>query len=124
MNDRYYESYYDRYYDDIPGKGAPWVLLILTSIIALVSAFFWLPFYRACQAYNHDVMKALKDYTVVAVKFGAFALAFFVFSIITNVKFSRCAKFYGPSFGNIFGRIIVFLEYATYAFAIIALFIA
>lgn len=118
------KDYYENWYGDIPGKVAPWVLLIIGTIIALVSAYFYIPFYRACQALDCNVKKAISDYTIVFVKFAATSGGYFFFSILANIKFSRCSRFWGPGFGNIFGRVLIYIEYALYAFAIVSLFIA
>ena len=119
-------DYYDDYnspYAKYPSKGGAWAWLIFASIIALVDVYFWLPVYRACQANGHDVLGAIKgDIKSFALFAGVFAV-YFIFSVIANVKFSRCNKFWGVSFGRILGKIIIFLEYAVYAFSIVAFFI-
>ena len=113
-----------RDYDRIPSKGGAWALLIFASIIALVDVYFWLPFYRICQSLNHNVLEAIKTNVQTFAIFAGIAAAFFLFSLLANIKFSRCRRFWGPGFGIFLGRLIILLEYAAYAFAIIAFFIA
>jgi len=114
----------ERYNYKIPSKGGAWALLILASIIALVDVYFWLPFYRACQANGHNVVAAIQaNMTQFALFAGLFAV-FFLFSVFANIKFSKCKRFWGPGFGIFLGRFTILLEYAAYAFAVIALFIA
>jgi len=114
----------DRYEYKLPSRAGAWGLLVFASIIAAVDVYFWLPFYRACQALNHNVLEAIKTNVQSFALFAGIAAVYFIFSIIANVKFSRCSRFFGPSFGGILGRLLILIEYAAYAFAIIALFIA
>ena len=109
----------DQYMDRLPPKrtGA-WVALIFASIIALVDVYFWLPFFRACQANNHNVLAAIQTNMKTFALFAGVAAVFFVFSTIANVKFSRAKRFWGGSFGGFLGRFIIILEYAAYAAAI------
>ena len=114
----------DENYDiKIPSKAGAWALLIFSSIIALVDVYFWLPFFRTCQAYDHNILLAIKDATKQFALFAGIAFVYFVFNTIANIKFSHCRKFWGPSFGNFVARVIIILEYAAYAFAIVALFV-
>ena len=120
-----YNNYnpYDPRYEIMPSKGGAWGLLIFASIIALVDVYFWLPFYRACTANGHNVLAAIQADIKTFALFAGFFVVYLILSIVANVKFSKCSKFYGVSFGSIFARIIILLEYAAYAFAIICLFI-
>ena len=113
----------ERYEYKVPSKAGAWVLLILALIAALIDVYFWLPVYRACQASNHNVMEVIKTHTKATALFiGVFAV-YFLFSLLANIKFSRCRKYWGPGFGIVLGRIFILLSYAAYAIAIIALFI-
>ena len=114
----------ERYNYSVPSKGGAWALLILASIVALVDVYFWLPFYRACQATNHNVLAAIQANVQQFALFAGLFAVFFLFTIFASVSFSRCRKFWGPGFGIFLGRFTILLEYAAYAFAIIALFIA
>ena len=108
--------------EEPPRRGTPWAFLIISSIIALVDVYFWLPFYRACQAYDHNIFKAMDEYTKAFAIFAGIALVFFVFSVITLISFAKIKKFWGRSFGNFLGKLILFLEYAAYVVAVLLFF--
>ena len=108
--------------EKIPGRTGAWIALILGSIVALASVFFWLPFWRQCQALDHNVMAAIQANMEKFAIYVSMAAIFLVFSIIASVKFSRAGKFWGPSFSGFLGRFIILLEYAAYAFSVVALF--
>lgn len=114
----------ERYNYKVPSRGGAWALLIFASIIALADVYFWLPFYRACQAMDHNVLAAIKANVKTFALFAGVFAVFFLFSLLANIKFSRCKRFWGGGFGIFLGRLIILLEYAAYAFAVIALFIA
>ena len=117
-----YDYDYGFDYQEPPKKVGAWVFLILATIVALANVYFWLPFYRACQGLDHNVLQAIKDYTKVFALHIVFMAGFFVLSTVSNVKFSRAKRFYGRSAGGIIGRIIILLEYAIYVFSVVLLF--
>ena len=113
----------NKYNYRVPSKAGAWALLILASIIALVDVYFWLPVYRACQAANHNVLEVIKSSTKAFALFAGLFAVFFIISVISNIKFNRCRRFWGPGFGIFLGRLTILLEYAAFAVSIIALFI-
>ena len=110
-------------YQKVPSKGAAWAWLIFATIIALVDVYFWLPFARACAANNHNVLATIQAYPLGFAAFAGIAAVFFIFSVIANVKFSRCSKFWGRSFGGFLGKFLIFLEYLAYVGAVLLFFI-
>lgn len=113
----------NKYNYKVPSKAGAWALLIIASIIALVSVYFWLPVYRACQAANHNVLEVIKSSTKAFALYAGLFAVFFIISVISNIKFNRCRRYWGPGFGIFLGRLIILLEYAAFAVSIVALFI-
>ena len=120
MENLYYD--FDYGYEQPPRKAVAWVFLILATIVALVNVYFWLPFYRACQGLDHNVLQAIKSYTKVFALHVAFMGGYFILSTVANVKFSKAKKFYGRTAGGIIGRILILIEYVIYIFSVVLLF--
>ena len=99
------------------------VLVILTLIIALTSLFPYIRFYRWCLAEKPaTIWIALQAHWKLTVVFGALLVVWAFLSFMTSVRISRTSRIFGPYFGGILARIILFLEAGGYV-AIILFFI-
>ena len=109
-------------YEEKRARGG-WVILILATITVLFALFPYLKLLPALKSLDRNFLTLLKDYTKLSVLFIGLSLLWFTLTILANVKFSRSRKLYGARFGSVFGSIVIFFEYASYALLIVVLFL-
>ena len=98
------------------------VLVIFTLIFALASLFPYIRFYRWCVAEKPaTIWVALQSHWKLTAVFGALFLCWACLSFVTSVRISRTSRIFGPYFGGILARIILFLETGGYVAIILFL---
>ena len=120
---RDYYDYPD--YQDYPQEktGGGWVFLILATMFLLGSLYPYLKLDTALTDANRDYLGVIKANPLIVALFGGLVLVWFIFTIASNIRFSKHKRVWGGSFGTFLGRFFIFLEYAAFALLIVFWFI-
>lgn len=87
------------------------VLVIFSLIFALACLFPYIRFYRWCVAEKPaTILVAVQSHWKVVAVFGGLFLCWCCLSFVASVNISRTSRIFGPYFGGILARIILFLE--------------
>ena len=100
-----------------------WVFLILATIALLGCLYPWLKLNAAIKELDKNVLAAIKANALQFVLFCGLAVVWFIFTIVSNVRFSRRRRIFGFNFGSMLGRFFLLGEYAAFVILIVVWFI-
>ena len=124
MRDYYdYPDYpeYPEYPEEKTGGG--WVFLILGTMFLLGSLYPYLKLDTALTEANRNYLAVLKGSYLVVALFAGLVLVWLIFTIVSNIRFSKRKRVWGRSFGIFLGRFFILAEYAAFVLLIVFWFI-